>query len=276
MSTRRLIVFTDLDGTLLDHTSYDWRPAKPAMEQLDKRGYPLIFASSKTFAEISKLRDQTGNTHPAIIENGGAIVIPPRYFADQSGENEIKPVIHTFAKPYAEIIKIAHALRAQNGYLFRGFGDMSVDDVCEITSLDRDGAIAAKARAATEPILWNENEERLDQFREQLAEYGLVLTHGGRFHHIMSPVDKGQAVAWLLHRFHENEPDVSWVSAALGDSENDVEMLEQVDYPVLIKNPYSDQPSLTGMSNLARPRRPGPEGWNEAVLGIIKRLDQGE
>ena len=273
---QKLVVFTDLDGSLLDHATYDWRPAKPAMEQLARLGYPLIFASSKTFAEISKLRETTGNLHPAIIENGGAIVIPSGYFADQAASNEKEPVIHTFAKPYAQITKIAHALRAKHGYLFRGFSDMSAEDVCKITSLDIDGALAAKARAATEPILWNENEERLDQFREQLAEYELVLTRGGRFHHIMSPVNKGQAVAWLLHRFHEYEPNVTWVSAALGDSENDVEMLKQVDYPVLIKNPYSVQPSLTGMSNLAQPRHPGPEGWNEAVLGILKRLDQGE
>ena len=273
---KKLVVFTDLDGSLLDHATYDWRAAKPAMEQLARHGYPLIFASSKTFAEISKLREETGNAHPAIIENGGAIVIPPGYFADQASSEENEPVIHTFAKPYAEITKIAHALRAQHGYLFRGFSDMSAEDVCKITSLDPKGAVAAQARAATEPIQWNENEERLNQFREQLAEHELVLTRGGRFHHIMSPVSKGQAVTWLLRQFRESEPDVTWVSAALGDSDNDVEMLEQVDYPVLIKNPYSDQPALTGMTNLVRPRHPGPDGWNEAVLGIIKRLDQGE
>src|SRR5690554_8055371 len=34
----RLIVFTDLDGTLLDHDSYGWRAAKPAMARLRLNG----------------------------------------------------------------------------------------------------------------------------------------------------------------------------------------------------------------------------------------------
>src|SRR5690554_5601326 len=61
-----MIVFTDLDGTLLDHDSYSWRAAKPAMARLGANGIPLIFNSSKTAAEISELQSRMGLRGPFI------------------------------------------------------------------------------------------------------------------------------------------------------------------------------------------------------------------
>ncbi len=271
MSAKKLIVFTDLDGCFLDHSTYEWQAAAPALADLERRDYPLIFASSKTFSEIRKLRIDTNNHHPAIIENGGAVSIPENYFANRDPDNENYDIKY-FAKSYSEITSIAHSLRAKHGYLFCGFSDMSIQEICKQTSLDENAAADAKAREATEPILWNESEARLDEFHKQLNEHGLKLTRGGRFFHIMSPVNKGQAVNWLLERYREHLPDITWVSMALGDSENDIEMLQQVDYPVLVKNPYAVQPELSDMDKLVRTRLPGPHGWNEAVLSLISKL----
>ena len=75
---RRLVV-TDLDGSLLDHHSYDYGPAEPAMAALEASGIPLVLASSKTRAEIRALRDALGNRHPYIVENGAAVIFPDGY-----------------------------------------------------------------------------------------------------------------------------------------------------------------------------------------------------
>jgi ribonucleotide monophosphatase NagD (HAD superfamily) len=45
------LVFTDLDGTLLDHDTYDWTPARDALDRLTRAGIPVVFTSSKTAAE---------------------------------------------------------------------------------------------------------------------------------------------------------------------------------------------------------------------------------
>jgi mannosyl-3-phosphoglycerate phosphatase len=72
-----LIVFSDLDGTLLDHATYSWQAAVPALEALKERGIPLILASSKTSAEIAELRAETGFADcPAIVENGAGLLEP--------------------------------------------------------------------------------------------------------------------------------------------------------------------------------------------------------
>ena len=51
-----LVVFSDLDGTLLDHDTYAWDAAKPALTRLALLGCPVILTSSKTAAEITVLQ----------------------------------------------------------------------------------------------------------------------------------------------------------------------------------------------------------------------------
>ena len=71
------LVFSDLDGTLLDTDTYDFTPAKEAIAFLKKQHFPLILCSSKTKAEIEVYHKRMGlKTCPFISENGGAIFIP--------------------------------------------------------------------------------------------------------------------------------------------------------------------------------------------------------
>ena len=77
----RLVLFTDLDGTLLDHDTYSFEPAREALRALESEDIPVVFTTSKTRAEIEKWRRLTGNADPFISENGGAIFVPEGYFA---------------------------------------------------------------------------------------------------------------------------------------------------------------------------------------------------
>ena len=77
------LVFTDLDGSLLDHHNYDFIDAMPQLRSLERLEIPLIPASSKTRVEIEQLRQKLGNTHPFIVENGAAVFIPQGYFSSR-------------------------------------------------------------------------------------------------------------------------------------------------------------------------------------------------
>ena len=46
------LVFTDLDGTLLDHRIYSFEDALPALDFCRKTHVPVILISSKTRAEM--------------------------------------------------------------------------------------------------------------------------------------------------------------------------------------------------------------------------------
>jgi len=73
------LVFTDLDGTLLDD-GYQWEAARPALELLRAREIPVVLCTSKTRAEVLPLREDLGLRDPFIAENGGAAYIPRNYF----------------------------------------------------------------------------------------------------------------------------------------------------------------------------------------------------
>lgn len=262
MIKRRLVVFTDLDGTLLDHTTYQWLPAKPALDALWSAQVPVILNSSKTRSEIQALREDLGNTDPYITENGAAVVIPEGYF-----DNEEQQVV-TFARPREVVLEILAALR-EKGFPFRSFEEMTVAELAAATGLDEAAAIKAKARDATEPLLWKGNDAALAEFRRALATHQLQLVEGGRFFHAMGFFDKAGAMLYLMEQYRERSPGVDVVSIALGDSPNDARMLEQADIPVVIKGVNSDSLVLSGGRKAMRSDKAGPAGWNDCVLQIL-------
>jgi mannosyl-3-phosphoglycerate phosphatase len=262
---KKLLVFTDLDGTLLDHNNYQWQPASPAIEWLHEHNCPLIFNSSKTNAELEHLAMQMDNHDPVICENGSSVVVPDNYFRDENG------VIY-FGEKYSHIINILNDLRKQHNYNFIGFNDMSVDEIAQMTGLDIEQAGLARQRLSSEPLRWMDSDAALQQFGQQLQQKKLTIAKGGRFYSVSGRCSKGDAIKWLVKRYRQHEPDTEWLTVALGDSENDLPMLECVEYPVLISNPHSSSPAAAKLVNLLRPDKPGPEGWNMAIHELTDLL----
>ena len=70
---RNYIIFSDLDGTLLDHKTYTFEPASEALSVLKSRKIPLILSSSKTKAEIERIQSKLALKDPFIFENGSGV-----------------------------------------------------------------------------------------------------------------------------------------------------------------------------------------------------------
>lgn len=270
---KKLLVFTDLDGSLLDHHDYSWQAAIPALDALMQDEHPLIINSSKTAAEIQDLNQQLKNIHPFISENGAVANIPCNYFNKEGRHRATQQYdAHHFASSYEQVTQTLDELRQKYGFCFRGFHDLTVDEVMAETGLEKRQAEAAKQRQASEPLRWLDSEKQLEQFRSLLKIKGLILTSGGRYLHVMSDVNKGQGVAWLLQQYQRSQPRVDWITVGLGDSLNDVAMLEAVEYSVLIVNPAGKRPDVSHLKNIYRPQQPGPAGWNEAILYLLARV----
>jgi mannosyl-3-phosphoglycerate phosphatase len=71
--TAFFVVFSDLDGTLLDHNTYGWQAAQPALNLCKKCHVPIVLVSSKTRAEMELLRGELSVSAPFVSENGGGI-----------------------------------------------------------------------------------------------------------------------------------------------------------------------------------------------------------
>lgn len=50
-----MVVFSDLDGALLDHETYEFDAARPALDRLRRDGVPLVLCTSKTRAEVEPI-----------------------------------------------------------------------------------------------------------------------------------------------------------------------------------------------------------------------------
>lgn len=263
------IIFTDLDGTLLDHDSYSWKDAQPALERLKLLEIPLIINSSKTCAEIIQLRDELDNRHPFIVENGSAVYIPAGYFGKSNRESGQKFERYFFTEKRDKILELLQQLRKVPGFQFRGFSDMSADELAATTGLTRDESIQAKQRDCSEPIEWQASAEQLLRFKQRIEEQGLRLLRGGRFHHVMGATDKVAGIHWLIQQYQACRPENRFITVALGDSPNDQGMLEAVDIPVVI-DPAKGKPlQLKDNPNAIYPGIKGARGWQKAISSIL-------
>ncbi len=266
---RNWLVATDLDATLLDHQTYSYEAALPALEQLKRQGSPVIFNSSKTLEEQIVLREALDIQAPFIIENGSAVVIPPGQLDHPA--TAAQALVQVFGPTYAELTTQLNHLRQQHGFRFRGFADLSAENIAEITGLSVPAATAAKQRSGSEPLCWDDSESADQRFVVALAELGLQTTQGGRFRHVMAMTDKGKALKWLLGRYQAIFPDVAWRVVALGDSPNDLPMLRVADIGVLIPNPHRARFEIPEIPNLVMPAQSGPAGWSESILALLQK-----
>ncbi len=271
-----LLVFTDLDGTLLDHHSYSFSAALPALERLRKAGVPVIPVTSKTLAELAPLMQAFDNAHPCIAENGGLIALPPGYFKALDGYplQEGYRVIE-LSSDYEKLLQTARRLRAEHEYQFRGFSDMSDAEVTACTGLPADQAALARRRLCSEPLLWLDTAAAFAQFRQALQATGLQLVQGGRFWHLMGNQDKASAIRQLCEQYRRAGFQ-HFRTVALGDSPNDIPMLAAVDIPIVIRRPDGSCLSLEGQTATCCSELPGPTGWNQTMLQLLDAASAGE
>jgi mannosyl-3-phosphoglycerate phosphatase len=257
---KNYIIFTDLDGTLLDHHTYSYRLAQPALSLIKEKKIPLIFVSSKTKDEIEHLHAKMNlQRMPFIAENGAAVFIPEHFYPDLMQAGMTK-----FGMTYDKIVIFVKDLSIKYGYNIKGYHNITDDELEHLTGLSGDDLKRSRNRLYSLPLLNDEETVRI--LTEEIAAFDLKILHGGRFIHLLADTDKGKAVNVIRN----NLPASSWISIGLGDSPNDLEMLKAVDIPVLIKKHDGTYDKSIRAPGMVISRFQGPRGWNECVLEIIK------
>ena len=291
VSTRPFfLVFTDLDGTLLDHNTYGWEAAIPALELCRVKGVPVILVSSKTRAEISILRRRLSISTPFISENGGGIFFPKETFKDAppgsvsadgrvpSREPSTGPSPGrekglweiSLGVPYARLIQALGDIRNELDWHIKGFSDMGMDEISNLTGLDNEAARLAAMREYDEPfIIRGEEPADLSPLYRAAEKRGLFITSGGRFYHLQGKNDKAQGMKRITAWYKEHHQEILVI--ALGDSPNDFSMLERADFPVLIRSSRTYPDLKKRIPGLTISQHTGPRGWNSAVMNILSR-----
>ncbi len=264
------LIFTDLDGTLLDHETYSWKKAEPALRLAKRMDVPVIFCTSKTRAEIEVCRKRIGNKEPFIAENGEVIFIPKGYFSRRPVQSNTIGKYHVIAlgRPYRELRDVIRKMRKE-GLKVRGFGDMTPKEVIKLTGLSAREARLAMKREYDEPFILAEGKQEAG-VREFASKNNLRITKGGRFYHLMGSSGGKGIAAGILSSLYGIEAGKPPVTAGLGDSENDFPLLRMVSVPYLLKRHDGSHAPKSGA--FIRYKGKGPEGWNSAVLRFLEEF----
>ena len=270
-TTPKLVIFTDLDGCLLDRQTYSFEPAQAALRLIKEKKIPLVLVSSKTRVEMEGYRRRLKNDHPFVSENGGAIFIPKGYFSFQfSHEREWeKYFVLELGTFYPQIIRALEFIKKETGIQIRGFHDLSEEDLVSLSGLTREEAAWAKEREYDEPFLIEGGEKEIKTVKKKIRERGLNYAWGGRFHHILGKNNKGKA-AQILKDLYKKEFSLIQ-TVGIGDSLNDLPMLSAVDHPVFLKG-EEDLSESSPVKNLVLLDGTGPQIWNKAILSVLREL----
>jgi len=266
--TMKQIVFTDLDGTLLDSKTYSYEESVAAINRLKESGIPIIFCSAKTRAEQEVYRRELALLHPFIVENGGAIFIPRAYFPFQFDYHKRvdELLVIELAIPRSRVRKLLTEIGKRDDFRFTGFTDMRAAKVAEITGLNLESAKLAQQREYDEPVEFDSSGKDVSEFLAKLGEAGLNWSYGGRLHHVMGGGDKGKAVEVLTGLYRRMWGEIRTIG--LGNGLNDLPFLLQVDVPILVQKRDHSWEDMN-LPRLRRVQGVGPEGWSRAIVELF-------
>ena len=276
------VLITDLDGTLLHPLTYSYAAALDAVRKLQAQEIPIVFCSAKTRLEQQVYRDELGITAPFIVENGGALYIPKDYFRLPFAYDKALAdfLVIEFGITYSELRhRLSLALDAAcrqieanprlGGISINNFGNMSAEDVAKETGLGLKLAAFAKQREYSETLKIKGDKRAVETVLSEISKAGLLGILGGKFYEVTGGNNKEKAVRVLLEVYKLNYGNV--ISFGIGDSQGDLPLLLNVDYPMLVQGADKRWQRLN-IRNLQRVKGVGPEGWSRAVELLLSRL----
>lgn len=255
-----LIIFTDLDGCLLNKSDYSYTPSLSCLAQIRELRIPLILCSSKTAAEMRELRWELELAdYPMTCENGGVI--------DWSEGSRSIPTLTAGAVDRDFINECLAPLKSE--FRFRSFRELGTPGIMEYTDLPPARAAAANARVCSEPLRWEDTAEAAAVFAGRVAEFGLTATRGGRFLHVAGQASKGTAMLHVAEHLR-SEGSGQLKIAAIGDSPIDQSMLDAADIPIGIPQADGLMVTVDSGSGIIAPEV-GSQGWAAAVTELLRR-----
>ena len=284
---RKTVVFSDIDGTLIDIFTRNYGNSKELVKKLEESSIPVVLCSSKTWAEQDVIRKDLGlEGEPFIIENGGAVIIPDGYFeGDGRTDDDLKHhgVIRVvdgyrvieLGRSSAEIRKVLQDVRRKTGTAFKGASDVSIEELAKIAGMTHDEAERMSKRKYGETILEIDKTEKV-KFEQVLSEEGLQVIHGGRYFDVSAGNDKGKAVRILMDLYRKKLGDDT-LFIGIGDSPNDVPMLKLTDVAILVQKhdgTWTEVDNIIITTRVVKVEGIGPAGWENAFATIIEEAKQ--
>lgn len=273
------LIFTDLDGSLLDHQSYSHKAADPILALLKNAGIAVIPNTSKTLAELLPIRKELNNTDPFIVENGAAIYFPAESYDRPKATTEFKYKgqrfwQHSLASPRNHWQQLLASIEDPYRGLFISFNQLGIEGICQATGLSKAAAELANQRSFSEPVQWLGSADEKQGFIKSVRALGANVLEGGRFLHLIDRhICKASAMIWLTDFYNSLSSSEAgkpvYKNIAIGDSHNDISMLQAADMAIVIRSPAHPAPKIPKQKNIAFSSAYGPQGWSDEIAKLF-------
>ena len=273
MLAPRHLIFTALEGALLDPRTGSFAEAEEALSELDRRHIPLVLVTSRTRDEIEPLRRKLGHSHPFITESGGGIYFPDGYFnlkipnAKRSG----RYLCVALGRPYKEVCAALDEIAEETGVGVAGFHHMGAREIAENTGLKARDAELARSREFDEPFFFTTaDEQAITRFVAAAKDRGFNACAGRTFWHFSSGCDAARAVRSLTKLFRD-ATRIKLRAVGIAPAAEDPPWLRAVDQAELLGATEADYdlPETIPPINRSSDNASGPAGWNTSILNII-------
>jgi mannosyl-3-phosphoglycerate phosphatase len=255
------MVFTALDGALLDVKTMAFEAARASLRRLRTDGVPVVPVTGRTFAEVRPLADALGIEDPVVIESGGGI-------ARRAGSAWRMEGCGAGTKPLREAIPV---IERRTGARLRLYSAMRLDEAAALSGLTGVDLRRSLQRNFDEPFVLDRGS--LADVEEAARSLGLLVRTGVKFHHLSGPARKGAAAQRVRDEIAA-ACGVKPFVVALGYAPIDGEFLSIADVPILMpRRNGTPDPLLVAMFPEARiASAAGPVGWATTIDEISDSL----
>ena len=256
-----LWVVSDVDGTLMDH-SYDLTPAKETIKFLQELSIPVILCTSKTAAEVKVIRKQLNLTDPYIVENGAAI------YGESLKKVDGEIIL---GEKYVKLEKILSRISNEVNYDLVPLNNISDKEATDLTGLKGNSLKLMRDRHWSMPFL-NPPESKEEEINICCKRFNVEIFRGNRMSHMLSiNSNKGKAINAL--KKYSNNSNIKIIG--LGDSPNDLPLLLNSDYKIVIPGPGGPNLKLIEKlndHNFTLATDPNGYGWKSEINKLINNL----
>ena len=261
----KVLLFTDLDGSLLHRDTFKFDKIKDYLKQLISKGIFIIPNSSKTEKEILEFINDLGLSLPFISENGAAI-----NGLDLLNANFPKKLI--LSKEKANLLNIFKNTVPRNlQKKCKWLSDMDKKKQSLIFGLRDKKLSMALDRQYTIPFLFDGTKNEKNELTKIIKNQDLYLQEGGRVINLTDKIDKANALRVFVRFFKKDNINVKTI--AVGDNYNDLNMLKTSDFPCLV---FNDRFTLDKIpiDNLITSNKPSPEGWVDVIKMALVQINK--
>ena len=266
MSFSNILLFTDLDGTLLNKKTFEFKAALNLIKNCVSKGINIIPNSSKTDLELDEICENLEIPKVYISENGSCIYglnFLSKNLNEKVRLSRNKDIIF---KNFTDNINV----KLQKKCLI--LENETLQNQIEVLGLPKNKIFKAMNRKFSTPFIFLGNKEEEVELKKHVNKFGLNIQFGGRVLSLGDKVSKGNAMMRFMSLL-SNETKKNYVSICVGDNENDFDMLDKCDYPCLVKN--GPLKNINFKNQCVFSQKEAPDGWVEVVnktLNIIEEV----